>query len=160
MKKTVLIHIKKALSASVLVVLLVVNCAFGPGMTEEEWLEWSNKCLIDAYNPAAEPKLKDWKIEVTPTHFIRLSKLYPHGKREYFAFDLRRFAEADYAQHETLDTLQLKTTGKDIIVQTYNNPKGDINSMTSVIDIPVKAMSPERIDSLNNALNYFKEKKL
>jgi len=55
-------------------------------------------------------------------------------------------------------TLQFKTIANDIIVQTYNDRYGDAVSMTTVLNIPVKNMEPERLDSLREAFNYFKGK--
>ena len=55
-------------------------------------------------------------------------------------------------------TLQLKTIADDIIVQTYNDPKGDIDSMATELDLPMKNIEPNRLDSLQMALNYFKKK--
>jgi hypothetical protein len=160
MKKTVLYLANKYKTGILLGLLVILTCSFGPGMTEQEWLDWSNKCLNESYNPPPEIKLKKWDLMITPTHFIRFSKVYQHGKVEYFAFDLKRFAEVNYMDGNSADTLQFKTTGKDIIFQTYHDPNGNVDSMTNSINIPVKAMSPERIDSLSDALNYFKEKNL
>ncbi len=36
---------------------------------------------------------------------------------------------------------------------------GDIDTMTTVLNIPVKNMEPERLDSLREALNYFKNER-
>lgn len=134
-------------------------CSFVYGMDEQEWLNWSNRCLSEAYNPSVDTKLKKYEIEVTPDHFIRLRKTYPHEKQEYFSFNLQRFSDLNYL-HSTgsTDTLQMKTVADDIIVQTYNDPKGDIDSMATVLTIPVKNMSPERLDSLKAALTYLKSK--
>lgn len=132
-------------------------CAFGPGMNEQDWLTWSNKCLSEAYNPTVDAKLKKVEIEVTADHFVRLRKTYPHEKQEYFSFNLQRFADLNYLHSSgPADTLQMKTVADDIIVQTYNDPKGDIDSMATVLTIPVKNMSPERLDSLKAALAYLK----
>jgi hypothetical protein len=48
----------------------------------------------------------------------------------------------------------------DIIVQTYNDPKGDIDSVATQLNLPFKNMEPERLDSLQAALIYFKNKNL
>jgi hypothetical protein len=66
----------------------------------------------------------------------------------------------DYTGTAESGTLQLKTMADDIIVQTYNDKKGDIDSMATELDIPVKNMAPERLDSLRKAFNYFKGKNL
>jgi hypothetical protein len=48
----------------------------------------------------------------------------------------------------------------DIIVQTYDDPKGNIDSMATTLTIPVKDMTPEKLDSLNDALDFLKDTKL
>ncbi len=97
---------------------------------------------------------------VTDDSFIRLRKTYQNGKQEYFSFQLRRLNDVDYVGDTNTGTLQLRAKADDIIVQTYNDKKGDVDSMATVLNIPVKNMEPERLDSLRTALNYFKTKGL
>jgi len=144
-------------------IMAIATCiySFRPGMDEQEWLNWSNKCLSEAYNPSVDAKLKKYEIEVTPDHFLRLRKTYQHDRQEYFSFNLQKFEDVNYYHGAGLtDTLQIKTQADDIIVQTYNDPKGDIDSMSTVLTIPVKNMPPERLDSLKAALLFFKSKGL
>ena len=98
---------------------------------------------------------------LTNDHFIRLRKTYQHGKQEYYSFNLQRFNGLTYVPGETAtDTLELKTKTDDIIVQTYDDPKGDVDSMATTLDIPVKKLTPERLDSLKQALQFLKDKNL
>lgn len=143
-----------------LIVLPVVFCcAFSYKMGEKEWLEWSNKCLSESFDPTLDTKLKKWEIELTPEHFIRLRKTYQHGKQEYFSFHLIKLDSVNYTGNSTEGQLQFKTLSDDIIVQTYEDPQGNIDSMATVLNIQVKGMSQERLDSLNEAIRYFKESK-
>jgi hypothetical protein len=143
-----------------LIVPLMAFCyAFSYKMGEKEWLDWSNKCLTGSFDPSQDTKLKKWEIEVTPEHFIRLRKTYQHGKQEYFSFHLNKLDSVNYAGNSTAGQLQFKTLSDDIIVQTYEDPQGNIDSMATVLNIPVKGISPERLDSLNEAIRYFKESK-
>jgi hypothetical protein len=129
-------------------------------MTDQDWFSWANKCLYQSYDPSADAKLKKWELSITTDYFIRLRKTYAKGKQEYYSFNLHNFNDMDYFGSANKGTLQLKTTADDIIVQTYNDRKGDVDSMTTVLNIPVKNMEPERLDSLREALNYFKSKGL
>jgi hypothetical protein len=146
----------------ILLIMAVVtfNYGFGPGMDESQWLSWSNKCLSESYDPSTDIKLKKWEIMLTPDHFIRLQKTYQHGKQEYYSFNLNRLDSIHYQATEVSGTLEFKTSNDDIIVQTYDDPKGDVDSMATTLDIPVKGMSRQRLDSLNDAIKYFKDKKL
>jgi hypothetical protein len=129
-------------------------------MSEQEMLSWSNKCLTECYDPSGQAKLKKWELVLTDDAFIRLRKTYANGKQEYFSFQLHRFTDMDYLGSTVNGTLQLKAVADDIIVQTYNDPHEDIDTMATQLNIPVKNMEPERLDSLQMVLNYFKNKGL
>jgi len=136
----------------------LLHCSFKAEMTEQEMLTWSNKCLNESYDPSSEAKLKKWDLTLTGDAFVRLRKVYTNGKQEYYSFQLHSFNEMDYLGTTIGGTLELKTTADDIIVQTYNDPKGDIDSMATQLNLPVKNIDPDRLDSLQMTLNYFKEK--
>ena len=93
---------------------------------------------------------------VTADYFIRLRKTYAKGKEEYYSFNLKNFNDLDYSGTSVKGTLELKTMADDIIVQTRNDRSGDVDSMTTVLNIPVKNMEPEKLDSLRDAFNYLK----
>jgi hypothetical protein len=158
MKTSILPPIKKN---TVIIAILAFSgfiYAFKPGIDEQEWLSWSNKCLAESYNPSPDIQLKKWEITLTGDYFLRLRKTYPHDRQEYFSFNLHRLNSVDYQGNDTTGTLKLSTINDDIIVQTYEDPKGDIDSMATTLELPVKNMTPVRLDSLKNALNYFKIK--
>jgi len=130
-------------------------------MNEQEWLIWGNKFLVENYNPSTEAKLIKWEIMLTPDHFIRLRKTYQQGKQEYYSFNIKRFTNINYIAGDALtDTLRIKTQTDDIIVQTYNDPEGDVDSMATMLNIPLKKTAPERLDSLKQALMFLKAKGL
>ncbi|MGZ3778348.1 MAG: hypothetical protein ACXVI9_12585, partial [Mucilaginibacter sp.] len=126
----------------------------------QEWLRWSNKCLTESYDPSGEAKLKTWELIITPEHFLRLRKTFQHGKQEYFSLHLHLFNDMDYLGNINHGVLQLKANNDDVIVQTYDDPKGNVDSMATSLDLPVKNMQPERLDSLRTALMYFKSRAL
>jgi hypothetical protein len=159
MIKSVLPQIKKiSLIFSILLAGAVSYC-FVAGV-EPDWLSWGNKCLAQSYDPSNEVKLKKWELVLTDDSFIRLRKFYQNGKQEYYSFHLHRLDDINYLGDTNTGILQLKAKTADIIVQTYNDRKGNVDSMASVLSIPVKNMQPERLDSLREALNYFKMKNL
>ena len=141
-----------------ILVLMAFCCAFSYKMGEKEWLDWSNKCLFQTFDSSGDAKLKKWEIEVTPQHFIHLRKTYQHGKQEYFSFHLTKLDSVSYLGEKSNGQLQFKTFSDDIIVQTYDDPKGNIDSMATTLTIPVKDMTPEKLDSLNDALDFLKAK--
>lgn len=123
-------------------------------------LNWGNKCFTESYDPSAEEKLKKFEFTLTNDAFVRLRKTYQNGKQEYYSFHLHRLNDMNYLGTSESGILQFKTTADDIIVQTYNDRKGDVDSMANVLNIPVKNMGAERLDSLHNVIEYFKAKGL
>ena len=119
-------------------------------------LNWSNQLLSRVYDPSGEVKLKKWELSITDDYFLRLRKTYQNGKQEYYSCQLRRFNEMDYVGTNASGFIKISTAADNIIVQTYNDRKGDIDSMTTAFTIPVKNIEPEQIDSLRSALLYFK----
>lgn len=148
--------------AKILVILVptAICCAFTYKMGEKEWLDWSNKCLLQTFDPSTDTKLKKWEIEVTPQHFVHLRKTYQHGKQEYFSFHLTKLDSVNYLGDTPNGQLQFKTQSDDIIVQTYDDPKGNIDSMATTLTIPVRDMTSEKLDSLTDALAFLKDTKL
>lgn len=137
-----------------------VSLCFVADMSDQDWLIWSNKCLMQSFDQASDAKIKKWELVLTDDSFIRLRKTYQNGKQEYFSFHLHNLQDMGYLGTVNIGTLQLKAKSDDIIVQTYNDKKGNVDSMATVLSIPVKNMEPERLDSLQHALLYFKSKGL
>ncbi|MEO6979764.1 MAG: hypothetical protein ABI113_15355 [Mucilaginibacter sp.] len=151
---------KKIVLFAVVICAITAICSFKSGMNEQDWLLWTNKCLMQSYNPLPDTKLKKFEFTVTGDSFIRLRKTYAKGKEEYYSFNLHQLNDIDYFGSTATGTLQLKTMADDIIVQTRNDRNGDVDSMTTVLNVPVRNMEPERLDSLREAFNFFKGKGL
>ncbi|MFI5139595.1 MAG: hypothetical protein ACHQIM_17375 [Sphingobacteriales bacterium] len=160
MFRSVRSEIKQKLLFAAIFLAVSVSYCFKYSFNEQDWLIWTNKCLSSSYDPSGDAKLKKWDITITGDSFFRLRKTYAKGKQEYYSFNLHQFNDMDYFGNTSTGTLQLRTTADDIIVQTYNDRRGDVDSMTTVLNIPVKNMDPDRLDSLKEALNYFKGKGL
>ncbi|HVX00285.1 MAG TPA: hypothetical protein VHA52_07610 [Candidatus Babeliaceae bacterium] len=122
----------------------------------QQMLAWSNQTLTRIYDPSGE-KLKKWELNITDDFFLRFRKTYTNGKQEYFSCQLHNFNDVDYNGTESKGTLTISTKADDIIVQTYNDRKGNIDSMTTSVNIPVKNLEPEQLDSLRDALLSFKD---
>jgi hypothetical protein len=154
MLRSDLYRIKKSLLLAAVFAAVAVSYWFKYVITEP------NKCLMQSYDASADPKLKKFEFSVTTDAFVRLRKTYAKGKEEYYSLNLHQLNDVDYLGNTSSGTLQLKTMADDIIVQTRNDRKGDVDSMTTVLNIPVKNMEPDRLDSLREAFNYFKGKGL
>jgi len=160
MLRSVIQKSKKTCFLIILLALVLIHFSFKPAMSEQEMLTWSNRCLMESYDPSGDVKLKKWEFTLTPDAFVRLKKHYTNGKEEYYSFHLHRYKDMNYLGTTLTGTLRLNAIADDIIVQTKDDPKGDIDSMATQLNIPVKNMQPERLDSLQEMLKYFSGKSL
>lgn len=128
-------------------------------MDPAQALIWSNHCLNECYDPSGELKLRKWEMNVTADLFVRFRKTYQNGKQQYYSFRIKRFNDIGYLGTVASGTLQLKTETDNIIEQTYNDPAGDIDDMVQAINIPVRNMEPEKLDSLRTVLLYLRNAK-
>ena len=159
MRASVLSTLKKSAIICLLTLTGIVNFGFIQPLDEQEMLAWSNKCFAQSYD-SSEEKLKKFEFTLTNDAFVRLRKTFTNGKQEYFSLHLKRLNDIGYLGTAATGTLQFKTADDDIIVQTYNDRKGDVDSMANVLSVPVKNMGAERLDSLRTVLEYFKNKGL
>jgi hypothetical protein len=151
-----LLNRKQTIITLNVVILGLLSFGFISYSSRQEAIDWSNKCLYQAFDATADAKLKKWEISLTDKSFVRFRKTYQNGKQEYYSLNLRRFADMDYLGTAESGQIRIKSITDDIIVQTYNDAKGNIDSMSTTLNIPVRNMSAERIDSLRNALLYLK----
>ena len=130
---------------------LSLLCSFLMLPSKSETVKWIEDCLKGRFNSApGNAKLKKWELSLSDKGFFRLRKFYPKGKQEYFSFNVSRFNDLDYIGSVDGGELWIKTVSDDIIVQTYNDPKGNIDSMSSKVVIPLLNVEPELLDSLRN----------
>ena len=144
--------------AVLLMVLAITLTSYGFGWyaDKQEALLWASKCLLQSFDAVGEPKLKKWDLTLTPDAFIRFKKTYQSGRQEYYSFNLRRFKDMDYIGTNIKGTIRLKTMADDVIVQTYNDPKGNVDSMSTSLKIPVRGLEAEQLDSLLHNLTLLK----
>jgi hypothetical protein len=111
------------------------------------------KMLKDHYNELAiKPALKRYELNVTNSGFCRYRRFYTSGKVEYFSFNLIKFKDIDYYGTDKAGQLLLRTLGDDVIVQTYNDRQGDVDSMASYMLIPLKNVEAEQLSDLAERL--------
>jgi len=157
MIRSIIPKVKKSVLIALLTLSGFASFCFA---VEQDWLGWSNQCLNASYDETADIKLKKFEISLTESSFLRLRKTYQNGKQEYFSLQLQQLSDVSYLGSINKGILHLTAKDEDVIVQTYNDRKGNIDTMATMLDIPLKNMEPERLDSLQRALNYFKGKGL
>lgn len=143
---------KKRLCFIVVFALAFLCFSFRPERTDRfQWIETCFKSYFDSDQGSL--KLKRWELSVTNKGFFRLRKFYANGKQEYFSFNLDRFADLNYLGTIETGEIVLRTKGEDVIVQTYNDPKGNIDSMSNCLRIKTVHTEPEILDSLRMKLS-------
>ncbi len=110
------------------------------------------KALVDHYDPGREASGIDrCELNVTGTGFCRYKRFFENGKIEYFSLNLIRFKDLDYLGKVNAGDLVIHTIGDDVIVQTYNTKEGDLDSMASVMTIPLKNIEAEDLNAFAKA---------
>ncbi|SFH20048.1 hypothetical protein [Pedobacter insulae] len=142
------LSLKKSVFFSICLVFLI--CVGFQG-TEES----IQNTLTKYYDSTSDGNaLKRYEFNVTNTGFCKCKKVYTNGKTEFFSFNLSRFKSIEYYGNDRRGELHLYTNGDDVIVQTHNDRKGDIDSMATKMVIPLKEVDQY---ILNNLADQFKQ---
>ena len=141
----------------ILLVLLLVLCSGKSSIYLENW-KWIQQCLLQSYNYVADSRLKKWELSVAPEGFFRLRKFHVSGKQEYFSFHFSRLKDVRYDGVADSGNIVFNTLADDIIVQTFNDAEGNVDSMSTVLKIPVINMRIQKLDSLRKALMMFQHR--
>ena len=120
---------------------------------------WVQRLLVQSFNPPAENHLKKWDLSFNLQGFFRLKLFYPSGKQEYYAFHVSRFKNLEYQGTDSAGNIIFETLQDDIINQTYNDPIGNIDSMSTILRLPVSHLEVKQIDSLRAILQNLSNKK-
>ena len=101
-------------------------------------------------------KLKRFELTINDEGFFRYRKYFQNGKQEYFSFNMQRLQDLDYLGNSEAGTLILRTRDEDVIVQTYNDRKGNIDSMAYQVQLPVKDIEAEDLHMIRENLLQIK----
>jgi len=127
--------------------------AFSDPGSLAEYVEILQKSLTDHYDISQEGnQIKRYELNITNNGFCRYKRYFNSGKTEYFAFKLAKFRDMDYYGNEISGKLYIKTKGDDVIVQTYKDRGGDVDSMATQVMIPLKNVEAEDLNLIRNNL--------
>ena len=141
------------LKTGLCILICLVFMAFSAYIPLDEQFVYLQKKLVDHYDNTQESKeVKRYELNVTNSGFCRYKRYFNNGKVEYFSFNLMKFASMDYYGTDKNGKLLLRTKGEDVIVQTHNDKKGDVDSMATYLSIPMKDMEPEDLVDLSERL--------
>lgn len=105
----------------------------------------------------ADPVVKEQKLEITPEGFLRFRKKLQSGKQEYFAFHFSRYRELRYFGSEDRGYAEISVLDSNVIVQTFNDPKGEVDSMATLMRLNLRHCTAEDLSRL--ALQFSQLKK-
>ncbi|RZL66764.1 MULTISPECIES: hypothetical protein [Pedobacter] len=133
--------------------LCIVFCAFSDPESMAQYVGYLQKSLSDHYDFSQESnQIKRYELNITNNGFCRYKRYFNNGKTEYFAFKLAKFKDMDYLGNATSGKLYLKTKGDDVIVQTYKDRGGDVDSMAKQVVIPLKNIEAEDLNLIKDNL--------
>ncbi len=96
------------------------------------------------------------KLEVTKTGFVRFTQTFKSGKQNYTSLNLNKFSAIHYWGTTQAGILVLTSIKNDVIVQTFHDPAGDVDSMANHLDIPLAIVEPEQLVTVQNQLRRVK----
>ncbi|MCY1518328.1 hypothetical protein D9M68_530440 [compost metagenome] len=141
------LHLKKSSFFWACFIVLLFSAFDG----HDENAAFIQQTLNRHYNSGAEgAKVKRYELNVTNTGFCKYKKVYANGKTEFFSFNLLRFKSMEYYGNVNSGELHLFTNNDDVIVQTHNDRKGDIDTMAMQMVIPLKEVNAELLNALAN----------
>lgn len=139
------------LKISLISALSLFLVAFSDPESIEQYVGFLQKSLSDHYDFSQESNLvKRYELNVTNNGFCRYKRYFTNGKTEYFAFKLSKFKDMDYYGSTSSGKLYLRTKGDDVIVQTYKDRGGDVDSMATQVIIPLKNMEAEDLNLIRD----------
>ncbi|HEY1062939.1 MAG TPA: hypothetical protein VGE44_14685 [Daejeonella sp.] len=103
----------------------------------------------------AEPesaKIRQFELLLNEEGFLRYRRTYTNGKQEYYSFNLMRIKSIDYLGNTLSGDLSIQTLEDDVIVQTFNDRSGNVDSMATHFRLPLNSVEAEDLASLHNDL--------
>lgn len=154
--------IKKNYSICLTVLLFLAGSTIGanhylPDL--QELMKQSQDKLNLAYAADLEnTKLKKVEIKFTKEGFFRYRRTFITGKQEYFSFNCSQFEQLDFLGNVQSGFLILKTQPESIIVQTFRDNKGNIDTMASQLKLPLKNMEAQDVQQLQDCFLAIRQK--
>ena len=143
-----------SLNMSLSLMVCMVCMAFSLRLDVDSQAAFLNKILNKHHDGSSSAdRIKRYELNITNTGFCRYKRFLVNGKVEYFSFNLIKFKDIDFYGTEQKGKLYMRTTGDDVIVQTYNDKKfGDIDSMASYMYIPLKDIKVQDLVDISDRM--------
>ncbi|RZK50416.1 MAG: hypothetical protein EOO99_01885 [Pedobacter sp.] len=148
----------KLMGLMALFIVFLVGSSFDGVDVEVSYVQ---QTLQKFYDPSrVSGVLKRSEFQVTNMGLCKYKRVYNNGKTEFFSFHFARLAKVDYYGTEEKGDLIFYTKQDDIIVQTHNDKKGNVDSMATSLTIPLKSIQAEQLTQLTDNIKLITEKLL
>ena len=101
---------------------------------------------------AYSDRIRQFELLLNDEGFLRYRRTYINGKQEYYSFNLMRIQTIDYLGNTSSGDLSIKTFEDDVIVQTFNDRSGNVDSMATHFRLPLSSVEAEDLAALHNDL--------
>ena len=95
-------------------------------------------------------KIRKCELLLSDEGFLRYRKTYLSGKQEYYSLNIARVNSVDYLGDSGSGNLLLKTMEDDVIVQTFNDRDGNVDSMSTHFRLDLHSVEPEDLAALQD----------
>jgi len=138
-----------------LAIVLLVCCSFKSDEVEDLVPALQNTLQ---HSLLTSPQLNPakTKLEVNQAGFVRYTQTLRSGKQNYASLNLCKFYKMDYWGTTASGTLIIRSVKNNVIIQTFNDPSGDVDSMSTHMDIPISSIEPEQLNALEQQLQRVK----
>lgn len=103
-------------------------------------------------------KMKKAEIQLTRDGFFRCRRTFINGKQEYYSFSFSAFEDLSYLGDEQNGWMVLKVKPEGIIVQTFRDPKGNIDTMASELRLPFKNLQAADLHTINDCFSQIRQR--
>lgn len=139
------------INRGILLLILLVCCSFQSNELKGLLVALQNNIQKSIrISPEANPAKT--KLEVNQAGFIRFTQTLKSGKQNYASLNLYKFSKMNYWGTAKVGTLILYSVKNEVIVQTFNDPAGDVDSMSTHLNIPIQNIEPEQLDAMDYQL--------
>ncbi|HEY1007886.1 MAG TPA: hypothetical protein VGD92_11925 [Sphingobacteriaceae bacterium] len=111
---------------------------------------------LNSRGPESGPVRKA-EFTISGEGFFRYRKTYTNGKTEYYSFGIGRLADVSYLGTSVSGRIIFKTRADDIIVQTYNDPRGNVDSMATELSVPLRGAEAEDLQLISTNLETIRQ---
>ena len=134
---------------------LLVFCSAKLGLDEEiQQIALPSQVKLNMLNHANSDadKIRQFELLLNSEGFLRYRRTYSNGKQEYYSFNLMRTKAIYYLGNTVSGNLSIQTQEDDVIVQTFNDRSGNVDSMATYFRLPLISVEAEDLVALNNDL--------